>query len=190
MLLSASAYSDAILSALRENLAALIVSLVTTLGITAILYLISGGKNETIRRAFRPAVRQTWRVFKESRDLVRELDAYFDKSYEGMVDAVDGTALSLEEALARGIVESIVSTHYESHEEVARMIGTARDAVKARSRLFDEYSSVVDRFLQEIPEELPPFRPLLLQLPRPAHRHAHRVVAFVTGVLVDALVGA
>ena len=154
LLLSASDYSATVMSVLEDNLTTVIVSLVTALGIPALLFLISGAKNETVRTAIRPAVRQTWHLLKESRALVDEMGIYFDRSYDRMVDGVDGIPLAVDEALARGIVESILSTHHEAHEEVSRLIGTARAAVRARRRLFDEYGGVVEEALEEIPGEL------------------------------------
>ena len=131
-----------------------LVGALSTVAVLGLVYVISGAKNENARRALQSVLLETWKSGARRRKLSTAFRAYFDESYDRLVEDLAKMPLQVDHAIANGIVDRLKE---ESHSlRVAeRALAELRQVIAARCALFDEFIGVVTQHLTVIPKELP-----------------------------------
>ena len=132
---------------------AILVGSLSTVIVLTFGYVVSGAKNETVRRALRPVFLDKWAFHTKRRRLRTALKAYFDESYDQLVSDVDAMPLQVDQAIADGVLEWL-KNHSDSYREAEQGLAELRQVIVGRCKLFDEFISVVNQQLKEIPKEL------------------------------------
>ena len=147
-------HSEFLLSMLPDQLfQTVLVGALSTVVVLAFVYVISGAKNENVRRALRPVVFERWVSRVKRRDLATALKGYFDESYDQLVSDLDEMSFRVDHAIADCIVEWL-KNHSDSCRQAEQALAELRQVIGARCELFDEFISVVNQQLNEIPKEL------------------------------------
>ena len=145
---------DVVLELLPDNLVETVVaSTSSSIVLLVLVYVVTGARNETVRSALRPVLLEKWKVRTKRRQLVTALKAYFDESYDRLVDDMNEMPLQVDHAIAGGVVERL-KNHSESHRRAENALADLRQIVVARCKAFDEFIGVANQRLNEIPEEL------------------------------------
>ena len=145
---------DSLLSMLPDNLfQALLVSTLPTIIVLALLFVVSGAKNDNFRQAFQFIIILRWTLHAKSRRQVSALKSYFDESYDQLMTHMEETSLEVNRAIARSIVEWL-KNQSDSYRRAEETLAELRKVISARSDLFDQYIRVVNERLDKIPEEL------------------------------------
>ena len=121
--------------------------------VLALVYIVSGARNENLRNALRPVALERWAIHSKWRTLANALGAYFDESYGQLVLDVDEMPLEIDEAVVGGVLARI-KNNSESYRQAEQSLAELREVMGARTNLFDEYIGVVSQRLDEIPQEL------------------------------------
>ena len=132
---------------------AILVGALSTVLVLALVYVVTGAKNENVRWALRPVLLEKWASRSKRRHLATVLKAYFDESYDRLVGDLDEMPLQVDHAIAEGVVEWL-KNHSESHRQAEQALTELRQIIVARCALFDEFIGVVNQHLNEIPVEL------------------------------------
>ena len=144
---------DILLSVLPDHLfEAVVVSALATIVVLALVYIVTGARNENVRWALRPVLLEKWRVRTKRRHLATALKAYFDESYTRLVGEMDEVPLQVDHAIADGVVEWL-KNHSESHRQAEQELAGLRQIIVARCEAFDEFIGVANQRLNEIPVE-------------------------------------
>ena len=131
----------------------ILIGTITTVLVLALIYVVTGAKNENVRLALRPILLEKWASWTKRRHLATALKADFDKSYDQLVGDLNEILLQVNNAIAEGIVKWLKS-HSESHRQAEGTLTELRKIIVARCQLFDEFIDVVNQHLNEIPVEL------------------------------------
>ena len=132
---------------------AMLVGSLSTVLVLAFGYVVSGAKNENVRRALRPILLEKWASRTNRRRLALALKAHFDESYDQLVSDVDEMPLQVDQAIADGVVEWL-KNHSDSYRQAEIELAELQRVIVGRCELFDEFISVVNQHLNEIPKEL------------------------------------
>ena len=145
---------DNLLSIVSDRLIESIIGgTISTVLALALVYVLTGAKNETVRLALRFVPFQKWVSWTKRRHLATALKAYFDESYDQLVGDLNEMPLQVDNAIAEGVVEWLKS-HSESHRQAEDALTELHQIIVERCRVFDEFIGVVNQHLNEIPVEL------------------------------------
>ena len=129
------------------------IGVVSSLIVLAVVYIVSGTRNENLRSALRPVMLERWATHTKRRTLTNALGAHFDESYDQLVRNVEEMSFGVDAAIIGGVLTQI-KTDSESYRQAAQTLAELREAIGARTKLFDEYINVVNGRLAELPHEL------------------------------------
>ena len=132
---------------------AMLVGSLSTVLVLAFGYVVSGAKNENVRRAARSILLEKWASRTNRRRLALALKAYFDESYDQLVSDVDEMPLQVDQAIADGVVEWL-KNHTDSYRQAEIELAELQQVIVGRCELFDEFINIVNQHLNEIPKEL------------------------------------
>ena len=146
--------AEFLLSLLPDHLleTALVGALSTVL-VLGLVYVISGAKNENTRSALNSVLLERWKSGARRRKLWTVFRAYFDESYDQLVEDLAEMPLQINHAIANGIVERLKKESI-SLRDAERVLAELREVIATRSALFDEFIRIVTQHLTEIPKEL------------------------------------
>ena len=130
-----------------------LVGALSTVAVLGLVYVISGARNEDTRRALRSVLLERWKSGVKRRKLSTAFRAYFDDSYDRLVDDLAEMPLQIDQAIAKGTVEWLKEDS-DSLRVAEEALAELREVIAARCALFDEFIGVVTRHLNEIPKEL------------------------------------
>ena len=147
-------YSARLFSLLSDRLfEAALVGALTTLAVLGMVYVLSGAKNENLRRALRPVLLERWTSRRTRRGLAAALKAHFDESYDRLVHDLGKMPLRVDQAIADGVVEWL-KNHSDAFRKAEQALAELQRLIAARCELFDEFIGVVNQHLNGIPKEL------------------------------------
>ena len=145
---------EVLLSVLPDGLfESVLIGALSTVFVLALVYIVTGAKNENVRWALRLVLMEKWTVRTKRRHLATALKAYFDESYNRLIADVDEMPLQVDHAIAEGVVEWL-KNHSESHRQAEEALTELRQIIVARCEVFDEFIGVANQRLNEIPVEL------------------------------------
>ena len=145
---------DALLSALPDDLwGSVVPGVVSTIIVLVLGYVITGPRNETLRRALRPVLLEWWKVRTKRRELATALKGHFNDSYDRLAEDMDELPLQVDHAIAGGVVDWL-KNHSEPHRLAEKELADLRQVIVARRGVFDEFIRVANQRLNEIPREL------------------------------------
>ena len=145
---------DALLSVLPDNLGeTVVVGALSTILVLALVYVITGARNENVRAALRPVLFEKLKGRAKRHKLTTALKAYFDESFDRLLNDMDEMPLQVDHAIAGGVGEWL-KNHSESHRQAEQELASVRKIIVARCEVFDEFIRVADERLKEIPKEL------------------------------------
>ena len=145
---------DILLSVVSDRLIdQILIGTITTVIVLALVYVLTGAKNENVRLALRPVLLENWASRTKRRDLATALKAYFDESYDQLISDLNEMPLQVDNAIAEGVVEWL-KRHSESHRQAEDALTELHQIIVARCQLFDEFIGVVNQHLNKIPVEL------------------------------------
>ena len=143
-----------LLSMLSDRLSeAVLVGALSTLLVLALVYVVSGAKNENLRQALRSVLLERWESRTRRRGLATALKDRFDESYDRLVSDLAEMPLRADQAIADVIVEWLKS-YSESFQKAEQALAEARRLIAARCQVLDEFIDVVNQHLNGIPKEL------------------------------------
>ena len=143
-----------LLSILSDRLfEAVLVAVLSTLVVLALVYVVSGAKNENLRQALRPVLLERWVSRARRGGLAAALKVQFDESYDRLVSDLAEMPLRADQAIADGIVEWLKS-YSESFQKADQTLAELRRLIAARCEVLDEFIGVVNQHLNGIPKEL------------------------------------
>ena len=143
-----------LLSMLPDRLfEAVLVGVLTTLAVLALVYVVSGAKNENLQQALRPVLLERWASRARRRDLAAALKSHFDEAYDRLVSDLAEMPLQADQAIADGIVKWLKS-YSESFQKADRTLAELRRLIAARCEVLDRFIGVVNQHLNGIPKEL------------------------------------
>ena len=143
-----------LLAALSDDLLETVVGgALSTILVLAIVYVVTGARNENVRWGLRFVLFEKWKVRTKRRQLATALKGYFDESYDRLVGDMDEVPLQVDHAIAAGVVERL-KNHSESHRQAEHTLADLRQIIVARCEAFDEFIGVANQRLNEIPVEL------------------------------------
>ena len=146
--------SARLLSVLADRLfESIFVGMLTTLAVLGIGYVVSGAKNENLRRALRPAFVERWTARGTRRELAAALKAHFDESYDRLVGDLAEMPLRVDQAIAHGVIEWL-KNHSDPFRKAERELSELHRLILTRCEVFDEFIGVVNQHLDGIPKEL------------------------------------
>ena len=131
----------------------ILVGTLSTVLALALVYVVTGAKNENVRWALRLVLLEKWASRTKRLHLAAALKAYFDESYDRLAGDLDELPLQVDHAIAEGVVEWL-KHHSESQRQAEEALTELRQIIVARCELFDEFIGVVNQHLNEIPVEL------------------------------------
>ena len=134
-------------------LEAVLVGALTTFVVLGLVYVVSGAKNENLRRAVRPVLLERWTSRRRRRELAAALKAHFDESYDRLVRDLTKMPLQVDQAIAVSIV-GWLKNRSESFQKKEQALAELQHLLEARRELFDEFIGVVNHHLNRIPKEL------------------------------------
>ena len=147
-------YSASLLSMLSDRLfEAILVGALTTVAVLGMVYVISGAKNENLRRALRPILLERWTSHAARSELAKTLKVHFDESYDRLVRDLAEKPLHVDQAIADSIVERL-KKHSDEFRKAEQGLADLQRLIAARCELFDKFIGVVDQHLNGIPKEL------------------------------------
>ena len=132
---------------------AVLVGVLSTLVVLALVYVVSGAKNENLRQALRPVLFERWESRARRRGLAAALKAQFHESYDRLVSDLAEMPLQVDQAIADGIVKWLKSD-FESFRKAEQALAEFRRLIAARCQVLDEFIGVVNQHLIGIPKEL------------------------------------
>ena len=145
---------DGLLSIVSEGLfESILIGTISTGFVLAVVFVITGAKNENMQLALRPVFLEKWTLRTKRRHLVTALKSYFDESYNQLIDDLNEMPLQIDNAIAEGVVEWLKSQS-ESHRKSKNELAELRQIIVERCQLFDEFIGVFDQHLNHIPIEL------------------------------------
>ena len=145
---------DTILSMLPDRLfEQVVVGTLSTIGVLGLAYIVTGAKNENVRWALRPVLFERWKGRTKRHQLATTLKTYFDESFDRLVEDMDEVSLRVDHAIAGGVVEWL-TRHSDSHRQAEKGLSDLRQTIVARCEAFDDFISVANQRLNEIPAEL------------------------------------
>ena len=145
---------DILLSVLPDHLfGAVVAGALSTIVVSALAYIVTGARNETVGRALRLVLLEKWGVRRKRRQLATALGTYFDQSYDRLVSDIDKMPLQVDHAIAGGVVEWL-KNHSESHRQAEQALADLRQIIVARREVFDEFIGIANQRLNDIPVEL------------------------------------
>ena len=121
--------------------------------VLGLVYVVSGAKNENLRRAVRPVLLERWTSRRRRRELAAALKAHFDESYDRLVRDLTKMPLQVDQAIAVSIV-GWLKNRSESFQKKEQALAELQHLLEARRELFDEFIGVVNHHLNRIPKEL------------------------------------
>ena len=143
-----------LLSMLPERLLeGVLVGSSSTILVLALVYVIAGARNENVRRALRPVMLDKWALHTKRRHLANALKAYFDESYDRLIDDVGEMPLQVDQLIADGVVDWL-KDRSKSFQQGEQALTDLRQVIVSRCELFDEFIGVVNQHLDQIPKEL------------------------------------
>ena len=143
-----------LLAALSDDLLETVVGgALSTILVLALVYVVTGARNENVRWGLRFVLFEKWKVRTKRRQLATALKGYFDESYDRLVGDMDEVPLQVDHAIAGGVVERL-KNHSESHRQAEHTLADLRQIIVARCEAFDEFIGVANQRLNEIPVEL------------------------------------
>ena len=134
-------------------LEAVLVGVLSTLFVLAVVYVVSGAKNENLRWALRPVLLERWLSHQRRRDLAAALRVQFDESYDDLVSDLGKMPLRSDQAIADGMIEWL-RHDCESFQKAARELAELRRLITSRCGVLDEFIGVVNQHLDGIPKDL------------------------------------
>ena len=138
---------------LSDRLFEVLGTVVSTLVVLALVYVVSGAKNENLRQALRPVLLERWASRARRKGLAATLKVQFDESYDRLVSDLAEMPLQANQAIADGIVKWLKS-YSESFQKAERTLAELRRLIGARCEVLDEFIGVVNQHLNGIPKEL------------------------------------
>ena len=145
---------ELVLSILPDDLFQTVsIGVASSLIVLALVYIVSGARNENLRNALRPVALERLATHSKWRTLANALGAYFDESYNQLLLDVDEMPLEIDAAIV-GSVLARIKNNSESYRQADQSLTELRKVLGARTKLFDEYIGVVNQHLAEIPQEL------------------------------------
>ena len=147
-------YFSTLLSALPEGmLQEVSVGVGSTVIVMILSYFIGGAKNRKLRQALQLATVARWRVFVRRRDIAVQLKEHFDELYEQLIRNVRNGPLEIDEVITSE-VNHLTEEDSGSYIEARNALAIARELIRSRLTLVEEYVETVNRHLDEIPREL------------------------------------
>ena len=141
-----SLFSDRLLEAIS-------VGVLSTVVVLALVYVVSGTKNENLRQALRPVLLERWVSLGRRGGLGAGLKAQFDESYDQLVRDLAEMPLQADQAIADGIVKWLKSCS-GSFQKAEQTLAELRRLIAARCEVLDEFIGVVNQHVNGIPQEL------------------------------------
>ena len=132
---------------------AVLVGVLSALVVSALVYVISGAKNENLRQALRSVLLERWASRARRKGLEEAPKVQFDESYDRLVSDLAEMPLQADQAIADGIVKWL-KNYSESFQKSERTLATLRRLIAARCEVLDEFIGVVNQHLNGIPKEL------------------------------------
>ena len=132
---------------------AVLVGVLSTLVVLALVYVVSGAKNETLRQALRLVLLERLASADRRRGLAAALKAQFDESYDRLVSDLAEMPLRADHAIAGGIVKWL-KNYSESFQKAERALAEFRRLIAERCEVLDEFIGVLNQHLNGIPKEL------------------------------------
>ena len=145
------AYLSAMLSG--RLFEAVLVGVLSTLLVVALVYVVSGAKNEPLRQALRPVLLDRLGSRARRRGLAAALKAQFHEFYDRLVSDLAEMPLQADQAIAHGIVEWLKNDS-ESFQKAEQTLAELRRLIAGRREVLDEFIGVVSQHLNGIPKEL------------------------------------
>ena len=145
---------DALSSMLQDRLIHQVVAgTLSTIVVLALVYIVTGARNENVRWALRPVLLERWKGRTKRRQLATTLRAHFDESFDRLLGYVDEVPLQVDHAIAGGVVEWL-KKHSESHRHAELALSDLHQTIVTRSEAFDNFIRVANQRLNEILAEL------------------------------------
>ena len=119
-----------------------VVGALSTVAVLGLVYVIAGAKNENTRRALRLVLLERWKSGARRRKLWTVFRAYFDESYDRLVEDLAEMPLQVDQAIANGIVDQLKEDSH-SLRDAERALSELRQVITAQCALFDEFIGVV-----------------------------------------------
>ena len=132
---------------------AVLVGVLSTLVVLALVYVVSGAKNENLRQALRSVLLERLASGGRRRGLAAALKAQFGESYDRLVSDLAEIPLRADQAIADGIVKWLKS-YSESFQKAEQALAELRRLIAARCEVLDEFIGVLNQHLNGIPKEL------------------------------------
>ena len=142
-----------LLSMLSDRRVEVLVTVVSTLAVLAVVYVVSGAKNENLRQALRLVLLERWASRARRKGLAAALKVQFDESYDRLGSDLAEMPLQADQAIAEGIVKWLKG-YSESFQKAERTLAELRQLIAARSEVLDEFIGIVNQHLTGIPKEL------------------------------------
>ena len=143
-----------LLSALSDQLFdAVLVGVLSTLAVLALVYVLSGARNDTLRQALTSVLLGRFASGARRRGRATALKTQFDESYDGLVNDLAEMPLGAAQAIAHGIVKCLKG-HSEPFQKAERRLAEVRLLIVERREVLDEFIGVVTEHLDGIPKEL------------------------------------
>ncbi len=146
-----SEHREVVLSVLSDR--GFLVGAASTFLVLAVVYVLSGARNEGLRSALRPVLLERLRFSGARRHAGAALEEYLGEAHDRLVNAIDGMQLGVDEAVSGAVIEGI-KHRSRSFRQAEQVLAELRNAARARRQLFDEYIGVVNERLEELPREL------------------------------------
>ena len=145
---------EVLLSVLPNGLfESVLVGALSSVFVLALVYIVTGARNENLRWALRLVLMEKWTVRTKRHHLATALKAYFDESYNRLLGDLDEMPLQVDHAITEGVVEWL-KKHSESHRQAEQALTELHKTIFARCEVFDEFIGVANQRLTEIPVEL------------------------------------
>ena len=138
---------------LDRLLEAVLVGVLTTLAVLALLYVVSGAKNETLGQALRPVFLARWVSHQKRAELAVALKAQFDESYDKLVSDLGGMPLRSDHAIADGTIDWL-KNESESFQKAEHALAEIQGLITSRCQVLDDFIGIVDQNLDGIPKDL------------------------------------
>ena len=147
-------YAHLLLSMLSQNLLETVLAGAgSTVLVLAVVFILTGAKNENVRQALQLVFLERLKFHGKCKSLRAALKEYFDESYVQLINGIMEAPLEIDAAIASGISRGLRQDS-NSYKQAEEALAELWKVINARSKVFDEYISVVNQRMEGIPKEL------------------------------------